>query len=51
MREEKNLGILCPLWVILQVLALLSNLPVIANMFTCLLCPEFLVVINEIDRI
>ena len=44
MREEKNLGILSPLWVILQVLALLSNLPVIANMFR-------VIVTDKIDRI
>ena len=44
MREEKTLGILSPLWVILQVSALVSNLPVIANMFR-------VIVTDEIDRI
>ena len=44
MREEKNPGILSTLWVILQVSALLFNLPVIANMFR-------VIVTDEIDRI
>ena len=44
MREEKDLEILSPLWVILQVFALLSNVPVIANMFR-------VIVTDEIDRI